>query len=62
MIENAPRWTALATSTKNQTFVNELITIYGDKAHHDASVTALADSEAVYRAAAAKIVRRAVSI
>jgi hypothetical protein len=46
---------------KNQAFVNELIATYGDKAHHDALTTALADAEAAYKVAAAKIVRQAVS-
>jgi hypothetical protein len=45
---------------KSQVFVNELIETYGNKAQYDALVTALADSEAAYRVAAAKIVRHAV--
>ncbi len=45
---------------KNDAFVNELVVTYGYEAQYQALLTALADAEAAYKVALAKIVRQAV--
>jgi hypothetical protein len=47
---------------KSDAFVNELVVTYGDKAHYETLVAALADSEAASKAASAKIVRQPVKL
>lgn len=47
---------------RNPAFVGQLVSTFGDKAHHDMLLGKIAEADAVYKAAAAKIVRHDVKL
>lgn len=47
---------------RNPSFVGQLVSTFGDKAHHDMLLGKIAEADAVYKAAAAKIVRHDVKL
>jgi hypothetical protein len=52
----------VAHPSRNSAFVDTLVTTFGDKAHYDSLSEAIADADAAYRTAAAKIVSESVKL